>query len=480
MTRDPKGTSRLAGPTLSLWLRLGILLVLVGLLIVICFALIAPQGHTQHWVMIAGAASLVTAVSALAFVLSLTRRLRIVARGARRFASGEMRHRVAASPVVELRELTDALNQMAEQLNTQLSLLREQQAEQEAIFQSMQLGVLAVDPDLNILNVNRVAQQMLGIPSSATRGGRLTDITDRPALLRFAADVVSAQHESVREFELPGEEENMLVRATAGRLRNASGTPVGWVLLLNDITELRRLESIRSDFAANASHELRTPITSIKGYVETLLDGGVDEPDRAREFLTIVSRNADRLGAIIDDMLALTSLERDDEQEHLVKEAAPMLSAVHSVCAALSPEARAKAMHLDVIKPTEQLWAMINLRLAEQALSNLIGNAIKYSPPNTTVHIETAQASLPDGRAAVEVSISDEGPGIPEDQRDRIFERFYRVDKARSRQAGGTGLGLAIVKHIMRVHGGTVDVESPVGGGACFRVRFPAATPTHS
>ncbi|MCA9293620.1 MAG: PAS domain-containing protein [Phycisphaerales bacterium] len=466
----------------ALWVRLGLLLVLISALVVVCFVMVAPAGEAVRWGMMGGAASLVTAVGAMVFTLSLTRRIRIIARGARRFASGDLRHRIGASPVVELSHLTDALNQMAGQLNDQLTLMRTRQAEQEAIFQSMQLGVVAIDAELQVLNINRVAQQMLGARQASAKGGRLTDVVEHPALLRFAADVVAEQGETVREFELPTEDDDepRVMRATAGRLRDAAGGPVGWVLLLSDITELRKLESMRSDFAANASHELKTPITNIKGYVETLLDGAMEEPERAREFLTIVARNADRLGAIIDDMLALTTLEREDEQEQLVKQATPVFGAVQAVCAHLRPEAEAKSMRLEVIKPAMPLWAMINQRLAEQALANLITNAIKYSPAQTTVRIETTGALLPDGRDAVEISIADQGPGIPEDQMDRIFERFYRVDKARSRQAGGTGLGLAIVKHIMRVHGGTVDVESPAGGGSTFRIRFPAASPVET
>ncbi|MEM1424112.1 MAG: ATP-binding protein, partial [Planctomycetota bacterium] len=271
----------------------------------------------------------------------------------------------------------------------------------------------------------------------------------------------------------PGGSTGPTVRVVSGPLLDLEDEPVGAILLLSDITQLRQLESVRSDFAANVSHELRTPITNIKGYVETLLDDGLTDRERAMGFLEIVRRNAERLGAIVDDMLALTNLERSAGKE-LPVAPTPADTLVHSVIAQVKPEVTQKVMTVQAAGLVDDA-VLVNARLAEQAIINLVLNAVKYAPVSTAITLRSSRDTLPGDRPGVRIEVADEGPGIEPHHLPRLFERFYRVDKARSRQEGGTGLGLSIVKHIARVHGGDAGVSSVVGVGSRFWLVFPSA-----
>jgi two-component system phosphate regulon sensor histidine kinase PhoR len=240
------------------------------------------------------------------------------------------------------------------------------------------------------------------------------------------------------------------------------------LLLLNDVTRLRQLEARRSDFAANVSHELRTPITNIKGYVETLLEVGVGDAEQTDKFLAVIHRNTERLAFIIEDLLALARLEQPDAKSTLQRQAVTVQHLVDSVLAHVEQQIAERHIRIDTNIPND-LLANLNPQLIEQALGNLLSNAIKYSPPRTPVMIAATQSSDGD----LELSVTDRGPGIAREHLPRLFERFYRVDRARSREMGGTGLGLAIVKHIAHVHGGRVEVESNLGKGSTFRIVIP-------
>jgi two-component system phosphate regulon sensor histidine kinase PhoR len=235
---------------------------------------------------------------------------------------------------------------------------------------------------------------------------------------------------------------------------------------------MRRLESMRSEFAANVSHELRTPITNIKGYVETLLQVGIDDPERMRKFLEIVHRNTVRLSGIVEDILTLAFLEEPETKQSLTQDPASARDIVGQVVEDLGSAASAKAIQVIVSVETERM-VVANRSLIVQAMANLVSNAIKYSGERTTVRIRIADVG-----EAICLSVSDEGPGIAAKHLPRIFERFYRVDKARARSQGGTGLGLAIVKHIATIHGGRVEVTSQLGQGSTFSLFLPAASGT--
>jgi two-component system phosphate regulon sensor histidine kinase PhoR len=269
-----------------------------------------------------------------------------------------------------------------------------------------------------------------------------------------------------RDVRLGGHDETC-VQATATDLRDGEGNLIGALLVLNDVTRLRRLENMRRDFVANVSHELKTPITSIKGYVETLLEQPPATEDEVRRFLGIVNRQADRLDAIISDLLALSRLEKETENGGLELLELPLCSVLDRVRRDLAGRDAAAAARLQ-LSCRRDVRARLNPALIEQAVGNLVENALKYSPPDTPVELSCAADA-----DAVTIAVRDHGPGIAPEHLPRIFERFYRVDKARSRQLGGTGLGLAIVKHIAQAHLGRVSVASEVGKGSTFTIILP-------
>ncbi|MEW5736296.1 MAG: ATP-binding protein, partial [Thermodesulfobacteriota bacterium] len=248
----------------------------------------------------------------------------------------------------------------------------------------------------------------------------------------------------------------------------AGGRPAA-LLVLSDVTRLRRLETLRRDFAANVSHEIRTPLSSIRAASETLLSGAMQNPEEAERFASMIGRNAERLEAIVDDLLKLSRLERDDGARARDFEPARVLSVLRAAAAVKEEDARKKEIEVTIACP-EGLFAPMNRNLMEQALVNLLDNALQYSPAKGKVRISAEPAE-----GQITFCVEDQGPGIEARHQERLFERFYRVDPARSRKMGGTGLGLAIVKHIAQAHNGAVWVKSAPGKGASFFLRIPQA-----
>ncbi len=271
------------------------------------------------------------------------------------------------------------------------------------------------------------------------------------------------------------EREITLRAASLERTLQAHGTllpgedrdrPVGAVVVLNDVTRLKRLEAVRRDFVANVSHELKTPVTSIKGFAETLIDGAAEDPATRERFLRIIASQAERLIAIVSDLLVLSTLEAGQGGGTPLEET-DVCDIVHSAVEVCSVEANAKNIALEV-RCAGAVLAPANAPLLEQAVVNLIDNAVKYSPAGSAVVVELQEAS-----DQIAILVRDQGPGIARRHIPRLFERFYRVDSARSRDLGGTGLGLAIVKHVAQVHGGRVSVTSEVGRGSTFGLHLP-------
>ncbi len=351
-------------------------------------------------------------------------------------------------------------------LHRQIDGLRWQLNEQAAVLTSMAEGVIAVGPEGRVLNINPAAATILHINSGGARGRHLIEVVRHAELERFVSAVLEQQDMLEGELELH-EQPPVLLLLRGTVLRDSQGQQLGALVVLNDVTRLRRLENLRRDFAANVSHELRTPLTTVRGFVETLLDGAIDEPENARRFLGIVLRHVDRLSAIIDDLLDLAKIEEASTHEQLHTERVAVrdvLQTVVQMCA-YQAEARAVSMELDC-PPT--LSARLNAPLMEQAVVNLVDNAIKYSPEGSRVRITAAAAD-----DMLRIAVQDWGPGMEREHLPRLFERFYRVDKARSRTAGGTGLGLAIVKHIALAHGGTAEAASRQGQGSTFTISLP-------
>ncbi len=411
------------------------------------------------------------AIVCLAVSGRIARPIEEMKRGVERLAAGELDHRLYVPPSAEIGSLAVVINEMAAQLEDRIRLITAQRNEQEAVFLSMVEGVLAVDMGERVLRMNQAAGALLGASPAEAQGKMIQEVVRNPELQKFIAQTLSNEKTPTESEILLREEGERWLQAHGAVLHDASGRQMGAVVVLNDMTRIRRLENFRRDFVANVSHELRTPITAIKGFVETLLDGAMREPESAEKFLGIIARQADRLNAIINDLLLLSKLEQQGERGTVMTETASIRGVLDAAIELCAFKADRKKVPIRV-RCEDTLRAKVNVPLLEQALVNLVDNAVKYSEPGSPV---TVEAALRNGSLVIEVS--DEGPGIEREYLPRIFERFYRVDKGRSREMGGTGLGLSIVKHIAQAHGGAVAVQSEPGKGSRFTLTLPARPP---
>ncbi len=392
----------------------------------------------------------------------ITRPIQELKQGARRFAEGKLDVRLPIPESEELSDLAEVMNSMAEQLQDRITIITQQHSEQTAVLSSMMEGVLAFDTEEQLININRSAARLLRIDPEKARGKSIQEVVRNVGLQRFVERALSSDYTVEGYITLVDDEEHHL-QAHGSILKDGQGEIIGVLVVLNDITEIRALENVRRDFVANVSHELKTPITSIKGFVETLLDGAIHDKADALRFLGIVSNQADRLNAIIEDLLSLSRIEQGAEREEIALAYSEVRETLYSAIQSCQHDAdqRRIAVHLDC---PPDLHALNNPPLLEQAIVNLISNAIKYSEDGKSVWV-TAQRINDD---EIRIDIRDEGYGIEAEHLPRLFERFYRIDKARSRKMGGTGLGLAIVKHIAQAHHGHVDVQSKPGQGSTF------------
>jgi two-component system, OmpR family, phosphate regulon sensor histidine kinase PhoR len=387
--------------------------------------------------------------------------------GATRFADGDLHYRLDVPNSEEIAALAEAMNAMASQLHARITTITQQRNELEAVLSGMVEAVLVIDAHENIRSVNEAAERLFQIDSSRVKGRKVQEAIRNTDLRLFVAETLSREEPLEGDIVILGDPEKFL-QAHSAILRDSDGNTVSALVVLNDVTRMKALENIRRDFVANVSHELKTPITSIKGFLETLREGALQDPEHAERFLDIIIKHTDRLTAIVDDLLSLSRIERDAEKGEIAlqdKSIAEVLDAVARVC---RKRAQLKNIKLES-DPGESIVAKINPTLLEQAIVNLVDNAIKYSEPGQTVLVRAEKTP-----AEVVIKVIDEGNGIPRDHLERIFERFYRVDKARSRKVGGTGLGLAIVKHIVSAHGGRITVESAIGRGSTFSIYLPA------
>lgn len=402
---------------------------------------------------------------------SLIGPIREMTNAARRVALDDLYAPMTPPDHPELADLASAMNLMGRQLDERVRTVVEQRNEREAILSSMVEGVIAVNSKRHIISMNRAAAELFDADPARVQGKSIQHAVRNPRVAELIDDSLSQSAPISREISVVARGRETSLQAHAAALRAASGQTIGVVVVLNDVTDLRRLERVRSDFVANVSHELKTPITSIKGFVETLLDGAIDDPEATRRFLEIVAKQADRLNAIIEDLLTLSRIEQDDSASDGLLGPGLLLPVIQSAAQLCTGAAESKEIRLTIVCPA-LLRARINAPLLEQGITNLIDNAIKYSDHGSEVRIEAAA-----GRSEITIEVIDQGCGIPDEHLPRLFERFYRVDKARSRQIGGTGLGLAIVKHIAQTHGGRIDVESKPGAGSTFRISLPLLDP---
>jgi two-component system phosphate regulon sensor histidine kinase PhoR len=388
-------------------------------------------------------------------------------RGAMRFARGDLDRKLPIPNTAELASLAEALNYMAGQLQNQIQSLSRQGKEQEAILSSMTEGVLALDAEGRLLTINSAGVEMLHLDPAMTQNLPVQEAIQDAGLKWFITRTLSTPEPIEGEVEIK-DNGRKIFKAHGTSLRDSQGISLGTLIVLHDITQLRQLENTRRDFVANVSHELKTPITSIKGFVETLLAGALNEPDNAENFLKIIAKQTDRLNEIIDDLLTLSRIEQDAERRQIFLNGQKIKGTLQSAVQVCEAKAAAKKIAVELNCP-EDLRAQINPPLLEQALVNLVDNAVKFSEPGGVVQVEARREG-----PQVIIRVRDQGPGIPPEHLPRIFERFYRVDAGRSRAVGGSGLGLAIVKHIALAHGGKVAVTSSPGQETIFSLQVQA------
>ena len=409
-------------------------------------------------------------LAALSLALSwkISYPLELLRRGAKRFSKGDLSHRLPVSKTREIGELAVSMNEMSTQLDDRIRTVMAQKNEQQAVLESMIEGVIAVSIDGHILSINSAAVDILHTAEKDAVGRTVEEVFRNNDLLQFvqlAAENDDPAEKQVVLHENSGDERYLRVHGTA--LQDDQSDKIGVLIVLNDVTHIHQLEEVRRDFVANVSHELKTPVTSIKGFIETLLDGAIDKPEDSRRFLKIIARQTNRLNSIIDDLLMLSRIEQQSEHDPVILKPVPIRPILAAAAGLCKISATEKKIAIEIDCP-ETLKTSVNSSLLEQAVVNLVDNAIKYSDPGNDVRLEAVQ----DYQQTL-IHVHDHGCGIDAESLPRVFERFYRVDKARSRKLGGTGLGLAIVKHIAYAHNGTLTVESTAGKGSTFTLRLP-------
>lgn len=425
--------------------------------------------------LVAGTAVVVTLLALLATYLlerRLVKPLERLTEAAQAIAAGDVGQEVIVRNRDEIGSLAVAFNTMSRELAQRLEQLqanrreRDENAElMETVLGSMIEGVVVIDARQRILYANAAAGPLLDLPTAQAAGRSLFEAARHPRVQKVVEAVLSGSTPDRVEYEVP--RTNAIVALLASPL--PGDPPPGAVLVLHDVTELRRLENLRREFVSNVSHELKTPLTTIQAYTETLLDGAINDPDNNRKFLERIDEQAERLHRLILDLLSLARIESAEEAYELVPVA--IASTVKTCFDEHLPVAQAKSIALAAEPPTEEIVAWADDEGLLTVLNNLVDNAIKYTPAGGRVTVRWRV----EGRRAV-IEVQDTGIGISKPHQARVFERFYRVDKARSRELGGTGLGLSIVKHWAQVFGGSVEVASELGRGSTFSIRLPAVS----
>ncbi len=395
----------------------------------------------------------------------LTKPIKSMAESARQIVQGDFQVKIRPQTRDEVSELAQYFNQMVSQLGMTVSELKSEKLQLDSIVSNMKEGVIAFNSGGKILLANESAKKMFGLENNIGRQMYYENLR-HPQLNELLRQALDFQNNASAEISLGYPEEKILLTEVLA-LKGAQENQVAVILVSFDITRLKKLEKIRKDFVANASHELRTPLTSIKGYVEALQDGAINDSEQARDFLRTIARQADRMSNIISDLLLLSELEAEDFKlktsrfslQELIKEVVQQFIR--------KAEQKVLILQTDFEKDIDKVTAEREKIL--QVLANLVDNAIKFTPDGGKITLGTSR-----NEAEVIVFVKDTGIGIPSTDIPRIFERFYTVDKARSRELGGTGLGLSIVKHIVEAHGGKVWVESELNKGSTFYFSLPA------
>ncbi len=419
------------------------------------------------WLTVIATAGLAV-VPALYLGQRVGRRLQRMVGFSRAVAGGDLTARLSVTRRDELGEVEDSLDEMGRQLRMWLRGMQAESDKIRGIIGAMVEGLVVISPAGDVVLMNRRAEEIFGLADTNDYRGRLlVELCRDPELQALVHEAITTgAGVSLREITLAG---------TARRHLAVSMAPIGdgqaFVLVFHDISEIKRLEAMRRDFVANVSHELRTPLTAIRGYAETLLGGALDDPTRARQFLGVIDRHSERLSRLIDDLLTLSDLELG--KSPLKKEAIALESLVDEVLEVLREKAERGGVTFVKQLPGDLPLLLADGDRLQQVLINLADNAVKYTPAGGTVTIG-AQLSPNGAVPSVDVTVTDTGAGIPAEELPRLTERFYRVDKARSRELGGTGLGLAIVKHIVQALGGKLHITSTLNVGTTVRFSVPS------
>jgi len=439
------------------------LIALAGLALV---SFLLFDAELSHWGQLLFLALVLALGPAFALSYPLSRRLgrslREMTVAVKDLARGHLDRRIRITGRDDLGNLAEALNQMAAGLEASIEEIKEDRTRLTAILAGMVEGVIVLDRQGRILVINAAMERMFELRGGLVIGKPSIEVLRHRRLNEFIQKTLKASADRSIEIVIQTPEERVFnVQASAAGGTAAGG--LGAVFVFHDVTELKRLERVRRDFVTNVTHELRTPLTSIKGYLEALLDGAKDDPQKCQQFLEVVQRHADQLNNLITDLLDLSRIE-SGQYEWKRKRIDPG-DLVEKAVAMVRPIGEKKHQRLTV-SPAGALPPILgDPDKLTQVLINLLENAVKYTPEGGRITIE-AKAFEDE----IEISVRDTGIGIPSKDLPRIFERFYRVDRARSREVGGTGLGLSIVKHIVEAHGGIVRVDSEIGKGSKFTV----------
>ena len=389
-----------------------------------------------------------------------------MARTAEGIADGREEGEVIVSGPGEIGILARSFNRMTAHLRERMDTIGRERGRVLAVLAGMQEGVVALDLDGRIMLMNESACRILGTSPSESAGKLINEVTRVPAILETISGGLKSAGPESAEVIVPGREGDRIIGLHAVPLDDTRGSHTGFMMVMNDLTDIRRLERVRRDFVANVSHELKTPVSAIKGLLETVIeDEKMSDGDR-KNFLSRAQSQVVRMSALVDDLLTLSRAESGVEA--MEREAVDFRGPVREALIFSAQTVKARGLTVDSDVPGAPVQVHGDPESLRQAVGNLVDNAVKYSNTGGRVAVKLAV----DGREAV-VEVSDTGPGIGPEHLDRIFERFYRVDKARSRELGGTGLGLAIVRHIAIAHGGRVQVDSALGRGSIFRLYIP-------
>lgn len=390
---------------------------------------------------------------------------------ANEIAKGNYDKNISISRDDQIGTLSESFNKMRKKLKITVDQLEKENLKLESVVNSMINGVIALDNSNNIILINSICYKLLNIKEKDLAGNNIYDVIRDENIYEVLEYTVKNKHHKVKEFLYKSPlEGNKILRIYANPIINEDmpNYMFGTLLVFQDITQIRKLEQLRSDFVSNVTHELKTPLTSIMGFTDTLKSGAINDPEAANRFLDIISMESERLYRLILDILSLSEIETRESDVNLVKESIEDI--ILNACNILQPIASSKGLSLNIEIEKNLPLFICNKDRISQVFMNLIDNAIKYTE-NGSINVSCKKE-----KNNLVVKVSDTGIGIPQESLNRIFERFYRVDKGRSRKAGGTGLGLSIVKHIVLLYDGSIKVESKEGKGSCFTIRLPIKT----